>query len=160
VDIVDPVPRQEPEVLVLDARLGSPPLAEGVHQRRLVSHCPLHHAVDLLVEVVVEAGQAERERPHEGTVEEIAPDEIERARAGLAFQPRETGRQRLDDLGDRVLEVFDDEVFDLGRRQLRFDVHGDPVVGRVVDDPHLIVRTLASPEPDFNGLSLQYPVGM
>ena len=77
VDIVDAVARQETEVLVLRARLRSPALTEGVHQGVLVGNRPLHHAIELLVEVVVEAGDTEGQRPHLRAVEEIASDEVE-----------------------------------------------------------------------------------
>ena len=77
VDIVDAVARQETEVLVLRARLRSPALTEGVHQGVLVGNRPLHHPIELLVEVVVEARDTEGQRPHLRAVEEIASDEVE-----------------------------------------------------------------------------------
>ena len=79
VDVVDAVARQEAEVLVLRARLRSPALTEGVHQGVLVGHRALHHAIELLVQVVVEARDAEGQRPHLRAVEEIASDEVERS---------------------------------------------------------------------------------
>ena len=80
VDVVDAVPWQEAEVLVLDAGLRSPPFAERIHDRTLVGDRPLHHAIDFLVQIVVEPWQAERQRPHLAAVEQVAPDEVERRR--------------------------------------------------------------------------------
>ena len=75
----------------------------------------------------------------------------------FARERREPERKRLDDVGDRVLEVLDDDVFDFGRGELRLDVDGDAIVGRVVDDAHLIVRRLPGAEPDLDRLPFRTP---
>ena len=60
VDVVNTVAGQESEVLVLGGGFGTPALTEGVNQRILVGHGALHHPIELVVEVVVETGDAER----------------------------------------------------------------------------------------------------
>jgi hypothetical protein len=54
-----------------------------------------------------------------------------------------------------VLETFDDGVIDVGRRQLRLHIDGNPIVRRVVDDSYLVMRALPCADADFNRLSLQ-----
>ena len=77
---------------------------------------------------------------------------------GLLSSAREPARKLLDQRRDRMLEALDDDVFDFGGRQLRLDVDGDAVVGRVVDDAHLVVRALPGAQPDLDGLPLQHTV--
>ena len=113
-----PFPGRKPKVLVLDPGLRSPPFAEGIHDRTLVGDRPLHHAIEFLVQIVVEPGQAERQRPHLAAVEQIAPDEIERRGSRLSLQARETLAQRFEEVGDWMLKALDDDELHVRRGQL------------------------------------------
>ena len=59
-----------------------------------------------------------------------------------------------------MLEALQDDEFQLRRSQLRLDVDGDAVVGRVVDQAHLVVRRLTRAQPDLDRLSLEHSVRM
>ena len=83
VDVVDAVARQKTEVLVLLVVLRSPAFAEGVDHSFLGGDCTLHYAVDLLVEIVINARHVERECAHLRAVEEICADVIESGCPGL-----------------------------------------------------------------------------
>jgi hypothetical protein len=158
VDVVDPVARQEAEVLVLLVGFGSPPLAERVDQRLFVRERARQHRVEALVQIVVRPRHVERQRAHVARLEEVAADEIDGGAARLALERREPGRQQPQLGENRMIEVFVDEIQQLGRTQLRFDVDGDPVVGRVVDDVDLIMRRLPFAEPRADRTSLQNSV--
>jgi len=139
VDVVDAVARQEPEDLVAQPVFRSPPLAEGVQQRILFRDRRLHDAIELVVQIVIGAGQVHRQRPHAGPVEQIAADEVEAAVGRLVAKPVEPCGASAQRRGEGMAEVVVHEVLDLGRGELRLHVHRDAVFGGVVYDVHLIV---------------------
>ena len=64
----------------------------------------------------------------------------------------------LDYRRDRMLKMLDDDELDIRGWQLRLHVDRNPVVGRIIDDAHLVVRALPRAQADFDGLPLQHTV--
>ena len=88
-------------------------------------------------------------------IEEIAANEVERAGRRRRRERRKAERQRFHRREHRMVEAFEDHVLHFRRGELRLDVDGDPIVSRVVDETHLIVRRLAGTEAHLDGLTLQ-----
>ncbi len=142
VHVVDAVARREPEDLVAGA-LRSPPLAEHVQDRLRVTHRPLHVVVEQVGEVVVGAGGIRGQRPHRRRVEDVAPDVVEVGPAGPGRQRRPSGGRSRQLVDDRMPEVLDHEVQQLGRRFLGLHVDRSAVPGTaLVRQLDLEVRTV------------------
>ena len=75
-----PLPGRKPKYLSFLSSSGPQRCAERVDERRLVGDGALHHAIDLLVEIVVEARHVGGSGAHLGAIEQVAADEVERAR--------------------------------------------------------------------------------
>ena len=64
VDIVNPVTRLEPEVLVAAVRFRTPAFSERIDHRILLGERPLDMEVDLLIQIVVQSGNIKRQGRH------------------------------------------------------------------------------------------------
>ncbi len=149
VHVVDAVARREPEDLVAGA-LRSPALAEHVQEGPRVTHRPLHVVVEQVGEVVVGAGGVRGQRPHRRRVEEVAPDVVEVGAAGPGRQRRPAGGCSRQQVDDRMPEILDEEVQQLGRRLLglhvdRRAVSGAALVRQLDLEVRTVVLVLAAP---------------
>ena len=86
VDVVDPVPWEEPEDLVRLVLLRPPALPEGVHLGVVLLAGPRNIMLDPVTEVIIRARQVGRQWPQAQPVEEIASDKVEGQATGLALQ--------------------------------------------------------------------------
>ena len=64
VNIVNPVTRFEPEVLVAAVRLRPPTFSERIYHRIFLGERPLDVEIDLLIQIVVQPGNIKRQRGH------------------------------------------------------------------------------------------------
>ena len=156
---MDTVARQETEDLVLGV-LRAPALAEGVELRLLVGHRPLNVVIDLLVQIVIGSGHVERQLDHPTRVEQVAANEVQRDAAGLARQQLPSRCQFAQRVDDRMVKVGVDQILQLRGLQLGGDVHGNPVVGLLVDHVNLVVRVPAGAEAAIDRASLEDAIAL